>query len=126
MANALVTLKARNKMLRARAGEIRLPKIVGFAFGDGGVDATGTPIPPLEEQEFLKNELFRKKIDRYKMLSLTQCRYTCTLLHTELVGKNISEIALYDEDGDLIAIKTFRAKGKDDDLEMEFQLDDTF
>ncbi len=126
MANALVTLKARNKMLRARAGEIRLPKIAGFAFGDGGVDSSGIPVPPSEEQESLKNELFRKVIDGYKMLSLTECRYTCTLLHTELVGKNISEIALFDEDGDLIAIKTFRAKGKDDDLEMEFQLDDTF
>ena len=31
-----VTVVGRTKILRARAGEITLPKIVGFAFGSGG------------------------------------------------------------------------------------------
>lgn len=34
--NQIITIAGRKKMLRARAGEIQLPKIVGFVFGDGG------------------------------------------------------------------------------------------
>ena len=33
--NQIITIAGRKKMLRARAGEIQLPKIVGFVFGDG-------------------------------------------------------------------------------------------
>jgi hypothetical protein len=44
---------------------------------------------------------------------------------TELAGYKISELALYDEDGDLVAIKNCLPKGKDDDLEMTFQIDDS-
>lgn len=126
MADAVVTLKARNKMLKARAGEIILPQIVGFAFGDGGVDGDGNVIIPTENQESLNSELLRKVIDGYTMISETRCRYECTLLNEELAGKSISEIALYDADGDLVAIKNFSVKGKDDDFEMTFQIDDMF
>ncbi len=126
MSEAVVTLAARKKIVRARAGEITLPKIVGFAFGDGGVDASGNPIMPTSEQAVLGHELLRKGIDGYIMLSDTQCRYECTLSTGELADEDISEIAVYDEDGDLIAIKTFRPKGKDGDMEMLFQIDDIF
>ena len=34
--NQIITVTARKNMVRARAGEIQLPKIVGFVFGDGG------------------------------------------------------------------------------------------
>ena len=61
--NQIITIAGRKKMLRARAGEIQLPKIVGFVFGDGGVDADGNVIAPLEAESELKNELLRKKYD---------------------------------------------------------------
>lgn len=61
--NQIITIAGRKKMLRARAGEIQLPKIVGFVFGDGGVDADGNVITPLESESELKNELLRKKYD---------------------------------------------------------------
>ena len=32
--NQIITIAGRKKMLRARAGEIQLPKIVGFVFGE--------------------------------------------------------------------------------------------
>lgn len=124
--NAIVTVKTRNKMMRSRAGEITLPKIEGMAFGNGGVDASGQVIAPDEKQETLTNELLRKPIDGYKILTETSCRYECTLEKPELAGESISEIALYDTDGDLVAIKNFMPKGKDGDLEMTFQLDDVF
>ena len=43
-----------------------------------------------------------------------------------LIGAQMCIRDRYDEEGDLIAIKNFSAKGKDDDLEMTFNIDDTF
>lgn len=77
--NQIITIAGRKKMLRARAGEIQLPKIVGFVFGDGGVDADGNVIAPQEAESELKNELLRKKYDTYTMLSDTKCKYECEL-----------------------------------------------
>ena len=37
MAGTTVTTLAKKKMVKARAGISSLPKIVGMAFGDGGV-----------------------------------------------------------------------------------------
>lgn len=126
MADAIITLTAKAKMVKARAGEITLPKIVGMAFGDGGTNSSGSVIAPDETQIMLNSELLRKSIDGYEFLSDTKCRYKCTLKNDELVGKYISELALYDEDGDLVAIKNFLQKGKDADLEMTIVMDDEF
>ena len=126
MANAVVTTTAKIKMMKARAGEIALPKVVGMAFGSGGVDSSLNVITPSASQTTLNNELLRKEVDGYTFISDTKCRYECTLLNDELVGNYISEIALYDEDGDLVAIKNFLRKGKDADIEMTMQMDDEF
>lgn len=124
--NVIITQKARKKMVRARAGAQALPKIVGMAFGDGGVNSSGTVIAPAENQSALNHQLLRKPIDRYSFTTDTVCRYECTLATTELAGKYISEIGLYDADGDIVCIKNFTRKGKDGDLEMTFTLDDVF
>ncbi len=126
MADAVVTLAARKKMVQARAGETTLSKIVGVAFGSGGVDADGNVITPEGTQTALKQEILRKPVDKYTFLSDTKCRYECTLAEGELTGEYISEAALYDEEGDLVAIKNFLPKGKDSDLEMTIQIDDEF
>ena len=126
MADAVVALKARKKMVQARAGVITLPPIVGMVFGTGGVDASGVPVVPSGNDESLKQEIFRKEVDSYTFTDDTTCRYLCTLAVNECANEDISEIGLYDSDGDLIAVKTFKAKGKDADLEMTFQIDDIF
>ena len=77
--NQIITVTARKNMVRARAGEIQLPKIVGFVFGDGGVDESGNIIPLSETDSTLGNELLRKKYDSYTMVSDTECKYECTL-----------------------------------------------
>lgn len=123
MANSVITLKAREKMVKARAGIQPLPAIVGMAFGDGGVDSSGTVLAP---GETLRNEILRKAIDGYTEITSTSYRYTSTLGKDELVGEAISEIALYDEEGDYVGLKTFRTKYKDEDMEMVFELDDQF
>lgn len=108
--NQIITIAGRKKMLRARAGEIQLPKIVGFVFGDGGVDADGNVIAPLEAESELKNELLRKKYDTYTMLSDTKCKYECELKESELPGAAISEIGLYDADGDIVTINCMKQR----------------
>ena len=124
--NVAVTKAAREKLVKARAGTITLPKIVGMAFGNGGVTSEGEIIPPVDGQSTLTNELYRKPIDGYSFLEDTICRYECTLLEAELAGEEISEIGLYDEDGDILCIKTFKRKGKDDDVKQIYVLDDIF
>lgn len=124
--NVVITEAARRKLVQARAGAISLPKIVGMAFGDGGVDPGGNIIPPAEGQDELAHELYRKPIDGYTFPEDTICRYECTLLEAELAGKEISEIGLYDADGDILCIKAFMRKGKDDDVEQTYVLDDIF
>lgn len=124
--NVIITKKARENLVKARAGAIQLPKIVGMAFGNGGVDADGAVIPPTETQTELANELFRKEIDGYSFPADTTCRYECTLTESELAGEEISEVGLYDENGDVVCIKTFMRKGKDGDVEQTYTLDDIF
>lgn len=126
MAVSVVTNIAKEKMLKARAGVAPLPKITGMVFGDGAKNVSGGVIPPTADQTALNNELLRKEIDRYEIISQLVYRYICTLTEAELAGKYINEVALYDAEGDLIAIKSFLDKGKDDDQEMGFEIDDTF
>lgn len=122
--NSIITLKGRIKMAQARAGIKALPKIVGMAFGNGGVNSEGIVQAPMEDA--LHHELLRKVIRESKEISSTCYRFTGSLDKEELVGESISEIALYDEENDLVAIKTFRKKEKDIDMEMIFDIDDQF
>lgn len=124
--NVIITKAAREKLVKARAGAIELPIIVGMAFGNGGVDDDGNVVAPSEDQSELTNELYRKEIDGYSFPEETTCRYECTLTESELAGEEISEVGLYDEDGDIVCIKTFTRKGKDDDVEQTYTLDDMF
>jgi len=126
VANVIITKAAREKMVKARAGAITLPTIVGMAFGDGGDDESGDVIAPSDGQTGLRHELYRKSIDGYAFIEDTTCRYECTLSELELAGAYISEIGLYDEEGDILCVKSFKKKGKDDDLEMTYTLDDVF
>ncbi len=122
----IITKIARKKMVMARAGALALPKIIGMAFGDGGVDSNRNTLEPVENQAELNHEIYRQEIDNYKFIDETTCQYRCTLTESTLNGAELSEVGLYDEEGDIICIKSFTKKGKDDDLEMTFTLDDVF
>ena len=110
MAGTTVTTLAKKKMVKARAGISSLPKIVGMAFGDGGVDSGGTVKPHSADQNTLHHELLRKNVDGYEVLSDTKIRYRCTLAENELANTYISEVGLYDADGDMVAMKAFLKK----------------
>jgi len=108
-----------------------------MAFGSGGVDADGNVIEPTGTETALKAELLKKDIGRprstiqqgshsYADNKDPPCRYTVRLGKAELANQNISEQGLFDSDGDLIAYKTFLPKGKDDDMEFIFDMDEVF
>lgn len=126
MAGTTVTTIAKKKMLEARAGIAPLSKIVGMAFGVGGVNSNGVVIPHSADQNALHEEVLRKEIDGYDVLSDTKIRYSCTLGVDDLADTYISEVGLYDADGDMVAMKAFLKKGKDSDMEAIFECDDTF
>ena len=73
-------------------------------------------------------ELLKKDIGSHSYTDdkETTCRYTVRLGKAELANQNISEQGLFDSDGDLIAYKTFLPKGKDDDMEFIFDMDEVF
>ena len=62
----------------------------------------------------------------YALKHSGKCKYECELKESELPGAAISEIGLYDADGDIVTIKRFTAKGKDADISMTFYINDTF
>ena len=53
MAGTTVTTRAKKKMLEARAGIAALPKIVGMAFGTGGVNSAGEIVAHSPDQNAL-------------------------------------------------------------------------
>ena len=124
-AKAITTLAAKRKMLLARAGKQALPPIKQMVFGAGGVTEAGEVLELEEGQQELKDEIFRKDIEKIEVINNMNIQYCCTLDENELSGADISEIALADEEGDLVAIKNFKAKGKDNDFSMTFKINDT-
>lgn len=126
MATSIITATARKQMAQARAGAITLPTIVGFVFGDGGVDSSGNVLDVDESATALNNEIGRYPYDKYEFVTDTTCRYTYTMGGDVLAGSKLSEIGLYDSEGNVVNIKHFSEKGKDSDLELEFQIDDVF
>ena len=56
----------------------------------------------------------------------TTCRYAATLEAGELDDAYISEMGLYDSEGDLVAYRTFMRKGKDADIPQIYKMDSIF
>lgn len=132
MKKTVITEIGRKKLCKAHAGEIALPKIAKMAFGDGGVDEHGTEIRPTGKETSLYNELAQKDLEMHMCVDgedgseETTCKYYGRLDAGECTGKYISEIGLLDEEGDLIAIRTFLPMGKTEDIPLMFNMDEIF
>ena len=124
----VITATGRKKLCRAHAGDGTLPAITKMAWGNGGVDETGQPISTTGNEIGLYNELLVKDIESHAYVNEeeTTCRYTATLEAGELSGEEISEMGLYDADGDLVAYRTFMRKGKDADIPQIYDMDEIF
>ncbi|MCL2400677.1 MAG: hypothetical protein FWC91_13150 [Defluviitaleaceae bacterium] len=127
--NSVITLHRRVQLCLATSGGIpSIAPITHIAFGDGGVDGNGDPIPPVETQISLNNQVGMYPINgvTYPLTPPTTARYTATIPAMDLASVSISEAALVDEDGHLHAIKTFYVKRKDEDITFTFTFDDEF
>lgn len=124
----VITVIGRKLICTAHAGDAALPVIAYMAWGDGGVDESGTPKGATGNELSLYHELARKEIEAHAYVNedKTTCRYTATLEKGELNGKEISEMGLYDEDGNLIAYRNFLRKGKDGDIPQIYDMDEIF
>lgn len=124
----VITVTGRKKLCMAHAGDATLPAITKMAWGNGGVDENGQPISTTGNEIGLYNELLAKDVESHVYVNeeKTTCRYTATLEAGELDGEEISEMGLYDADGDLVAYRTFMRKGKDADIPQIYDMDEIF
>lgn len=88
-------------------------------------EAAPKVIETLAENVALKKEVVRKPYTSSTKTSDTSYEYTIKLEEDELVGTFISEMALIDEDGDVVAFSNFLAKGKDE-TEVTFTIEDNY
>lgn len=124
---SVITKARRIALCRLTSGAISsMPAITHIAFGDGGVDASGNPIAPLDTQTALKREIARYPISGVSYPVDTTARYTVTIPKEDLAGEKISEAALVDSVGALMAIKTMYVKQKDEGVSFNFTFDDEF
>ena len=119
---SVITKIRRKKMAEASHTTGTVAKITHIALGSGG---DGTVIVPLAENVALKKEVVRKPYTSSTKTSDTSYEYTIKLEEDELVGTFISEMALIDEDGDVVAFSNFLAKGKDE-TEVTFTIEDNY
>ena len=103
-----------------------MPAITHIAFGSGGVDLSGDPIPPEIDATGLTNELARYPISSVTAPIPTTARYVASIPPLDLASESISEAALVDSEGGVHAIKTFYIKRKDGGVEFRFTFDDEF
>lgn len=124
----VITVTARRKLCMAHAGDKALPIITRMAWGNGGIDGEGQPLLTTGEETGLYQELLSKEIESHTYVNeeQTTCRYTATLEAGELTGEEISEMGLYDAEGDLVAYRTFLRKGKDADIPQIYDMDEIF
>lgn len=122
---SVITTVRRKKMAEASHTTGKLAKVKWIALGSGGVDSEGEVIEPLAENVQLNNEVVRKEYSSSNKISDTAYEYTIKLSEDELVGTFISEMALIDAEGDVIAFSNFLAKGKDE-TETTFTIEDRF
>lgn len=125
MANSIITIKAKEKIIKARANVAPVPVITGMAFGSGGANGNDIIAPNIDATA-LNNELLRKSVETITQVSSMAYKYKCTLTSTDIPGASISEIALYDSEGDLVCIRHFLPKVKDADIDLVFEMIDTF
>lgn len=126
MSNSTTLIQARSHFARAHAGDMPLRPIVRMAFGSGGIDANGNPIPPDAAATSLNNELYRKNIESHTFPTATSVTFVCILLEDELNDTELSEVALVDSAGHIVAIKTFKRKFKDNETEIAFEWTEKF
>lgn len=115
MADAVLVDTFRQRIAAHMAGKGTLAPIGYMAFGDGGHNDDLSAKPPSAEATGLANELLRKPIDVVFQEDLFSVTGRGSVDTDELVGVSLSEAALIDTEGNVIGIKNFSPKVKEND-----------
>jgi phage-related tail fiber protein len=121
MADAKMTNVFRQKLAAQLAGGAAAPAVTHVAFGDGGHDADNRPISPTG-QNSLQHELLRSGVLEVTHPDAYSTAVVGRVERGELVGEVISEAALVDAAGDLVAVKSFAPSWKDADKEIDVEI----
>lgn len=123
MANTVLLDQFRKKLAAHMAGKSTLKPLGKMKFGSGGhteLDHQPTTVDPSVTS--LEHELLEKEIT--ENLSHNDADYSCsgwgTVELEELIDNDISEVALCDTNGDLLAIEHIRPKHKESDEKYTF------
>lgn len=118
-----ITLDAfRARLAAAVAGEGPVPTVAQIAFGTGGHNPDGTAKPVDASRTALYTEALRKAVISISRPQPTWVEVKGVLAESELNGQTLSEAALVDSAGQLIAMKTFAPKVKEADERIEITL----
>ncbi|MBM9501589.1 phage tail protein [Leptospira sp. 201903071] len=93
-----------------------------IAFGATNLEEPRAPQPG---DTALQNEVFRKLVEIQNNPDGSRI-FKSTIKQAELVGYDIDEIGLFDEEGNLLFLKTFPAKSKDNLILYEFIIREEF
>jgi len=122
MANAVTTYDFRKRLAKHFMDGTPLPKLKYMAFGDGGHNTDGEPIPPDASQTDLRHRLLKKELVEVFQEDEFSVTGRGRVAKGELVGVSISEAGLLDEEGNLLGFKNFAPKIKEADEEYEIEI----
>lgn len=119
--NSILTETFRISLAKLIAGEANtIPPVTQIAFGDGGVNDTGDPIPPSIEQSSLTHEVCRYPVAAPTFPVETTAQFTAIIPKDEQTGIKFSEMSLVNSAGSTVAIKAMYVKQKDANVEFAF------
>ncbi len=118
-AEAVVLTSFREKIAAHMAGKGTLKPIAYMAFGVGGHREDGSVIPPSEKQTALNDERLRKPLTVITQEDTLSVTGRAVIEKSEMNELPLSEAALVDADGAMIAVKNFAPKVKEADERYE-------
>lgn len=122
MAEAVLLNSHRQRVAAAMAGGAPLSPVAYMAFGNGGHNANNEAIAPNVDATALNNEVLRKPLASISQSDVFSTLGKGVVDVSELNDIAISEAALIDGSGQLIAIKTFAPKYKEPDERYEVSI----
>jgi len=105
----------RRRIAKHMADNSPLPPFAFIAFGDGGHNADLTPKVPDPDAAGLAHEVMRKPLASITQPTPYLVECAGRIEPGELTGVYVSEAALLDADGQIVALKTFAPKIREAD-----------
>lgn len=111
--NSVITAGYISKKRQAMQYGNAMPQITHVAFGGGGHEADGTARYPKASETALTEEYLRKAVTQIYNESTDSITVIGELGEYELPDHEISEAALFDDDGDMVAVMCFEKRKKE-------------